>query len=295
MNLSTVLVVYKRSAYELYCEQERDPRILKLFAEDHFTIHDMRRSHAEHRETMERVGSALESLGIRSQFVHRAEAVEPVQHDLVITVGGDGTFLETSHHVRDTPMLGVNSSPTFSVGVFCGATGKTMEKTLQGVRKGTVKPVTVNRVGILLNGTPITEPVLNEVLVAAQNAATTARYVLEVGRRREDQKSSGIYLGPAAGSTAVIRSAGGKILPLSSKGVQYVVREPYRAPGRKYALVRGLLAGKTQMRVHSKMRNGMIFIDGSHIRYRFDYGDELEVVPQFVPLTIYGLVGKRRG
>ena len=53
--------------------------------------------------------------------------------------------------------------------------------------------------------------------------------------------------------------------------------------------------GKTQLRIYSKMRNGMIFIDGSHIRYRFDYGDELEVVPQFVPLTIFGLLGKRRG
>ena len=147
MNLTNVLVVYKRSAYELYCEQERDPRILKLLAEDHFTIHDLRRSHAEHRETMERVGTSLESLGIRSHFVHRAEAVEPAQHDLVVTVGGDGTFLETSHHVRDTPMLGVNSSPGFSVGVFCGATCKTIEKTLLGMRKGTVKPITVNRVG----------------------------------------------------------------------------------------------------------------------------------------------------
>jgi NAD+ kinase len=294
MNLDNVLVFHKRSAYEIYCEQDRDPRILRLLAENHFTIQDLRKGHTEHRETLEKLGAALESLNIQATFVRRAEMRDVGHHDMVITVGGDGTFLEASHLVRDTPMLGLNSAPSLSVGVFCAATSKTIAKVLAGIRKGTIKALQLNRMGVTLNGTVLQEPVLNELLVAAQNPATTARYFIELGRKREVQKSSGVFVGPAAGSTAVMRAAGGRVMPLTSKQIQYVVREPYRGPGRKLTLVRGLIAGSRKFRIYSKMRSGMIFIDGPHVRYRFGYGDVLEFTTQFLPLTVYGLLASRR-
>jgi hypothetical protein len=40
--------------------------------------------------------------------------------DLVLTIGGDGTLLEASHHVDDRiPVLGVNSDPTCPQEVRC--------------------------------------------------------------------------------------------------------------------------------------------------------------------------------
>ena len=164
MDLDNVLVYHKRSAYDIYCEQDRDPRILRLLAENHFTIQDLRKGHTEHRETMEKLGSALESLKIKATFVRRAEMHDVGQNDMVITVGGDGTFLEASHQVRDTPMLGLNSAPSLSVGVFCAATSKTIAKVLAGIRKGTIKALQLNRMGVILNGTVLQEPVLNLVL-----------------------------------------------------------------------------------------------------------------------------------
>ena len=296
MNLEKVLVVHKRTDYEVYCEQERDPRILQLVSENHFTIQDLRRAHSEHREAMERVGAAIEALSLSATFIRRSEIREAAYHDfgLVITLGGDGTFLETSHFVRETPMLGVNSAPSVSAGILCAATAKTVEKLLTGIRRGSIKSVTLNRLGLSLNGSPVSEPVLNEVLIAAQNPALTSRYVLEMGKRREDQRSSGVYIGTAAGSTAVMRAAGSKVLPLQSRQIQYLVREPYRGPGRTSKLVRGTISPRVPLRLHSKMRGGMIFIDGTHVRYRFDYGDSVEVVPQALALTVYGLASKRR-
>src|SRR5206468_184018 len=134
---------------------------------------------------------------------------------------------------------------------------------------------------------------LNEALVCAQNPAMTARYVIEIGKRKEHHKSSGVYVGPAAGSTASIRAAGGAVIPIASKKVQFVVREPYRGRGAKYSLLKGVVPPKSGMRFHSKMPTGMVYIDGAHVRYRFDFGDELVVVPESVPLTVYGLPGKR--
>src|SRR3989338_8378221 len=48
--------------------------------------------------------------------------------DLLITVGGDGTALTTSHFTDDIPILGVNSAPQSSVGFFCSATPATFGK-----------------------------------------------------------------------------------------------------------------------------------------------------------------------
>ena len=294
MKLEQVLVVYKRTAYELHCEEERDPRILQLVAENHFTVQDLIKAHQEHRETMDRVGTALDELKAPHRFVRRTDVRETQESALVVTVGGDGTFLDASHHVRERPMLGVNSSPSSSVGVFCGATGKTVKAVLADILKGKSNPVAVNRLAVLLNGNAIQEPALNEVLICAQNPATTARYVVEISKKKEHQKSSGIYVGTAAGSTAAIRAAGGTLLPIVSKKVQYLVREPYRERGHKLSLLKGALPPKGGMKVWSKLKNGMIFIDGAHVRYRFDFGDELQIIPEFLPLPVYGLIGKKR-
>ena len=185
MDLNKVLVVHKRSAYEIYCELERDPRMLQLVAENHATIQDLRKSHAEHRDTMEKLGNALESLKLKSQFIRRDELrdISQGECDLVVTIGGDGTFLETSHYVRDTPMLGVNSSPSVCSGQLLGANAKTVSKVLGSIKKETLKPVTLNRMGAVLNGNTVSEPVLNEILVAAQNPASTSRYLLEIGKK----------------------------------------------------------------------------------------------------------------
>ena len=66
-----------------------------------------------------------------------------------------------------------------------------------------------------------------------------------------------------------MRAAGGQVLALSTKKVQFVVREAFREPGAAEPLQRGILPEKGTFKVHSKMHNGMIYIDGAQVRYRF--------------------------
>jgi len=90
-----------------------------------------------------------------------------------------------------------------------------------------------------------------------------------------------------------MRAAGGDRLALDSKTVQWVVRENYAEPGTKQTLLKGVVPPKAGIRIHSKMHNGMVYLDGAGVRYRFDFGDELQVLPEYVPLEVYGL-GKTR-
>jgi NAD+ kinase len=136
--------------------------------------------------------------------------------------------------------------------------------------------------------------VLNDALFCHRSPAATTRYILKLGKVVEEQKSSGFWIGPAAGSTAAQRSAGGKILPLASSDLQLVVREPYTPEGEKLKLVRELVSKKAELFVRSKTREGRLFIDGPHESIEIEMGDRLVFRRSLEALTVLGLSARRK-
>jgi NAD+ kinase len=101
--------------------------------------------------------------------------------------------------------------------------------------------------------------------------------------------SSGVWVGPAAGSTAAIRSAGGKVLPIGSQKIQFVVREPYRGVDNKYRLVKGMVRRGESLEITSRMTKGRIFLDGTQKVYAIGIGDRIRMTLSDEPLTLLGL------
>jgi NAD+ kinase len=115
---------------------------------------------------------------------------------------------------------------------------------------------------------------------------------LHFAKKKEEQRSSGIWIGPSAGSTAAQHSAGGKVLPLSSDKLQLVVREPY-APYGKFKLLK-LIAGKTQeISVQSKMDDASIFLDGPHRIVSVRLGDVVSFGVSDESLNVLGLTARK--
>jgi NAD+ kinase len=290
-----VIVVAKRTAYRLFVEEEQDERIARLLRKNDPTVRKMRRSHDEHEGTMEEVDRALSKLGAEAVWVRRAHAPFDVDEaDLVVTVGGDGTLLAASHRVGTTPILGVNSAPSHSVGFFCGVKKGHVRAALEDALRGKMKAVQLSRMTVIRNGTPVSTRVLNDALFCHRSPAATTRYILKLGKVVEEQKSSGFWIGPAAGSTAAQRSAGGKILPLASSDLQLVVREPYTPEGEKLKLVRELVSKKAELFVRSKTREGRLFIDGPHESIEIEMGDRLVFRRSLEALTVLGLSARRK-
>ncbi len=208
---------------------------------------------------------------------------------LVISVGGDGTLLDSSHHVIKTPILGVNSDPLRSVARFSGCNLQTFPGVLKAFLEGRLKPVPVPRLEFWVNGVKNPWLVLNDLLVTTLSPAGTSRYVLKMGFRAEEQMSSGIWISTAAGSTAAIFSAGGKALPPTSRKFQYVVREAYQKKFGPRRLLKGVLAPGRALEVVSRMKEGRLFIDGANLVYPFKLGDRLKVQISRHPLKVIGL------
>jgi NAD+ kinase len=226
--------------------------------------------------------------------------------DLVVTVGGDGTLLWAARWVGPhTPVLAINSAPDDSIGHFCaGRKGRVREVIAQAL-DGALGKVELSRMEVELDGEVVTRRVLNDVLFAHHVPAATTRYILSLETRRrtrattrtEEHKSSGLWVGPAAGSTAAQLSAGGRVLPVASRKLQFVVREPYRPHGHGYKMVRGLVEDGGQLRLVSKIREGRVFIDGPHRVREVGMGSEVLLRRSDEPLTLLGFrrpVGRTR-
>lgn len=285
-------MIFKKSAYQIYVREHRVAHIARLVDSGHSSVSHMLSSDREQGRALKHVADTLRKMGIRPTLRYRAEASAAEHHDLVITVGGDGTLLEASHSVRDAPVLAVNSSPSSSVGYLSGATITTFAARMEELLQGRLPVVPLHRLELVRNGRVVGVPVLNDVLFCASNPATTSRYHLTVGAAGEEQKSSGIWVAAPAGSTAALRSAGGPVLPARSRELAYVVREPYHAPGQRLTLLTGVLSPETKLAVVPRMRQSAAYLDGSHVVVRLKWGDELEIRPHAHPLQLLGF--KRR-
>ena len=105
--------------------------------------------------------------------------------------------------------------------------------------------------------------------------------------REEEHRSSGIWISTPAGSTAGIKSAGGKVMPLNSKRLQYLVRELYREPQRSYALTHGFIAANEEIIVASKMQKAHLYVDGARTIYDFPFGTRAKIKIAEADLKIF--------
>jgi NAD+ kinase len=298
-----VCVVLKRSSWQKWVEEEGDVRIRRLVDAGDETVRRMRPGHIDHMETIEETRNALANLGARaywSDSPHQFRSDEtPGRCDLVVTVGGDGTLLGASHGIGPgVPLLGVNSSPAHSIGFFCAGKKGQVYEAIASALDGSLGAAELTRMRVDLNGTALLDRVLNEALFCHASPAATSRYFLRVADpdgaalAEEEQKSSGVWVGPAAGSTAAQSSAGGRILPLTSTRLQYVVREPYRPHGgtpEPPRLTMGLIEEGQTLRLRSRVREGRLFLDGEHLVHDVTIGDVVTMRRSAEPLTVLGM------
>ncbi len=284
-----VLVLYKRSTYDRY-GGAANVRVAELVARRDVTVARILEAHEAHNATIALTRAALVKLGAKGRFAHRYVPRAGESWDLVVTLGGDGTLLLTSHLVgRDVPMVAVNSSPETSVGFFCAGSGRDVGSILDAALRGKLKATKLTRMQVEVDGRLIHRRILNDVLFSHSCPAAATRYVLSHRGREEEQLSSGLWVGPAAGSTAAQHSAGGKVLPAGSRKIQFVVREPYHGLGPRIRLVTGLVSPGSVLSIRSKIREGMLYMDGHDRTEPVDIGSEVRLSESPEPLTLLGL------
>jgi NAD+ kinase len=298
-----VVVVRKSTAIERHAAR-RDAGLARVLADGGETADRLLQAHEHHRNSCATVVNALRDYGFAVRVVAGLRRRDAREADLIVTIGGDGTFLRASHCVESplasteaeasasvglaapdhgTPMLGVNSSPATSIGFFCAATADTIEGWLERLRAQQVRTTPLWRMAVSIDGERVDDLALNDVLVAHRVPAETTRYTLNVDGRSQRQKSSGVWISTAAGSTGAIRSAGGQIQDLQDRRVQFRVRELFpMALADPVPVLGGCTAGAVELVSHTPY--GVLYLDGAHRKIRFGMGETLRFWIDDVPL-----------
>ena len=165
-----VLVVYKKSFLESHAADRRV--IAQLEPRDRSRL---LRADLENRRALADVTAHLEKLGVRYDAVFRGSLAERRPYELVVSLGGDGTFFAAARHLRDTPIMGINSDPSNSLGLWTAADRKGFRKPLELALAGKLRGTRLWRMRVSLNGKPPEERVFNDILLSHRNPAEIGR------------------------------------------------------------------------------------------------------------------------
>jgi NAD+ kinase len=285
-----VLVVFKKTTY-MDALEKNDQRTLELIRTGHESASKILPTHEAHEATMKDVHRQFTNRGITFKSVPRElmpEELSSGRWDAVATVGGDGTVLEASHYLQSrVPILGINSAVCSSHGHYCLANMSNLGSILDEILSGNRKPISVMRLRLWLDGRQIAEPVLNEVWITHGKKGAVAQYTLYVNRNKSEQKSDGLIIGPPGGTTAVMHSYGGKVLPITARRFLYVVQGRIVQTPEDLLFQSAVLHKNDVVRIVSQTAEGILLIDGRYIQYGFPRGSELIVKPSTSDLLMY--------
>jgi NAD+ kinase len=302
MRIQRVLIVNRKSLYQIYVQEHEEKAVKRALRRRDPAALALKESHEANAQALAVVERTLRRRGIEVVTRWRAHFRSTRSFDLVISLGGDGTLLDTSHRiVDDTPLVGINSDPRKSVGALCCGEADRLPWVLDGLETGELRPVSINRIRARVDGQPVLGPTLNDVLFAHEcpagltrfdRATVAARQALDVRPERNPRlfrryRGSGLWVSTAIGSTAAIHSAGGRRMPRRSRRLQYLVREPYVAPGAAPPPdLRGLLAEDRALVLFNRLRRGMLWADGVHRSLGVSYGQQIVLDSHPVPLRL---------
>jgi len=244
---------------------------------------------SEHAASVEAVRLAVNADGLDAVVTDTVTSELVADADLVIAVGGDGTFLHVARLLEDQPLLGVNSAPSTSQGHYCAATSETLGGWLEaGLDGGESSALT--RISVTVDDRPLPYMALNDVLFANVSPAASTRYALRVGEVAELQLSSGIWIATASGSSAAISSAGGDLMAADDERLQFLVREPCADRDGGPHLRHGYSDAITLV---SRSDHNALYFDGHHRAWPTPLGTLTRLSPAPRPLRVVGYPGAR--
>ncbi len=275
-----VLVIYKKSTYELY-SQSTDQSLLKYIASNSSDVKLMKESHEIQKASLMKVVELLDEQGCDYQLCYRANIPETDNFDLIIIVGGDGTTLDASHYIKDTPVLAINSDPDRSFGFFAGVKMNQLKSALKNLKDLEVNQLT--RLEMMINDQQVGPLVLNDLLYSNTNPAATTRYETVMEGDLQSYKNSGALISTGAGSSAWMFQENGPLLPLDSKKILIHNRG-----------TRGCTPFQIdELELISRTRQGMLYIDGPHIKIELGLGQKIKIKTG-QPLTVLGQIKEKR-
>jgi NAD+ kinase len=244
----------------------------------------------------------LQAKSVEAVEMHRDAAADLKGADLILTLGGDGTFLAGARLAapKGIPVLGVN------LGRLGFLTELEHDQLEEGFRRYLAKDYRIeerNMLQVVLSraGRTLARAIgLNEVVVDHSGDARILRLEIDVGGQRVGViDADGAIVATASGSTAYALASGGPILEPTLRDLVLVPMSPFAltvrpivfAPGQDITL--RVVRGPAEMRVDGGIR-GRAVAPGDVVRCG-SYERPLKVVRFSSPESFYQRLAQKLG
>lgn len=239
-----------------------------------------------HLLAVENIKKLIEKLGIEYNSVEvRKLRREMLDVDLVITVGGDGTFIRAASYLKEVPILGINSEPEFSEGALTSLIDNELD-VLENLLKVDYDIVKRQRIKVIFNGKELDQLALNDVYVGSTTHYHASRYVIDFKGKLEEQRSSGVLFSTGSGSSAWYKSAGGNVFDFDEKKIKFLVREPFAGRIFDPKMIEGECLGGEKIKVIAKRHEGGVISLDSNFHKEFNIPDVVELELSEYPLNV---------
>ncbi len=236
MQFKKILCVTKTTCYQT-CPIT--PASLPKFKRDR-----LHKEHLYHQHAIEKAKQQAIKYNLNITFIADQDLTQLVckKYDLVLTLGGDGTFLTTAHYTKDTPILGINSHPVIagSRGALLSTTVTKIPQLFNALKNCSLKFSLIRfpRLIATLDQKPLPSSALNEIFFGPTEQDKTLEFKITIQNQKvqkvnQSQRanqsqivlSSGAIICTSRGSTGWYTNAGGKPFE-KSLGIGVLIREP---------------------------------------------------------------------
>jgi NAD kinase len=148
-----------------------------------------------------------------------------VDYNIIISLGGDGTFLKCSSKTTDQIIFGINSDTDSSVGELLAYDINTIDKIVKSISKENIKTEKWKRLKATVNGKELEFGATNEIYIGKRNIFQTSKLNLNIKSVITNNIGNGILFSTQKGCTGFYSSAGGEAI--NEAGYGYVFVLPY--------------------------------------------------------------------
>ena len=278
------LIIKKPTNYELHAEEVNE--LIKKGGFGAWFYESLKEAHNQQQQTLDTLLSTMDRRGLHYNLVGRFESWPKLDdYDYVLTVGGDGSVLSASQQIltQKPKLVGIKSSDS-SEGFLCGLDRTEIESFFDSLESDKVNFSSVLRLCVEVTRVSdgsffTTPPALNEFLYSSIFPAGTSRYALNFNNNIEVQKSSGVWVSTAIGSTGSIYASGAKVISPTLNQALFLVREPY-CKGSIYKLIKKQFNPSTNsLQIENHLRSAILSIDGTNSTVHLEYADRLTFKP----------------
>ena len=242
----------------------------------------LKESHDNQIQFIDSLKRLTGKLGFKISYIPEKEMdrVSPKEDDLIISCGGDGTFLSCAQKFQDSVLLGMNSDfkPKAGLGSYGALTSTNrtnLEKHLRCLLGGGYSIDRWKRLQVTINGELIDRYAVNDIYFGQKIAYQTCDITILQSGVEQDFNCSGLLCCTGMGSHAWHYNAGGS--PFSNELDAFGFHVLFPNLKRPLKFLSGIVSSRNELMVYPERDNCILSFDSKPDVIKTEVGDEVRV------------------